>query len=139
MAYNEEDWTWGANAAPSVHTFNSALYVNPVSGQTGITATGVDQSDAYQLLGPDLAIVTTAAAGTGVKLPAMVNGRGGLKFYVYNGGANALKCYPASGDKIIQLDGTDLTANVAHSIATNTWAAFVDCGDGLTWRQLPST
>lgn len=65
-------------------------------GATGLTATGTTANDALQLSAVWNAVGTTAS-GTGVKLPPT---EVGAMVCVYNGGANTLAVYPATGSTI---------------------------------------
>lgn len=94
----------------------SAVLSNLIGGvlgfttETGITATGTVQADAYPL-STEWAVVTTAPANSGV----LINGFGaGVATTVFNRGANTLKVYPPSGSQIDAL-GID----VAYSLAAN--------------------
>lgn len=68
---------------------NAAFALPQVSSEASITATGTNQATAYQLSAA-INDVTTAASGTGVKLP---RGRAGRIITVFNDGANALQVY----------------------------------------------
>jgi hypothetical protein len=92
----------------------------------GITAAGVDAATATALTA-DINVVSTAAAGTGVKLPAVPTGR---SVTVVNRGANALLVYPDTGAVV---DG--LGATVGLSIPSNSWILF----DGSSATQWYST
>ncbi len=64
----------------------------------GLTATGVDNTDALDLVGNNsIQEVTTTAAGTGVSLPVPSLP---ASVFVINQGANALEVYPPSGGTI---------------------------------------
>ena len=80
------------------------------STATALTATGTVQADALALT-KELNFVTTAAAGTGVKLPTAI---AGMQITVVNRGANTLNVYPETGAQIDAL-GT----NVATTVASN--------------------
>lgn len=67
-----------------------------------LTATGSTNADALQV-GSAINNVTTAAAGTGVKLPPTETGSSVL---VANLGANALLVYPFAGSQINALTAT---------------------------------
>ena len=84
------------------------------TGSSGLTATGTTIDDAIQMH----AVVnefTTVAAGTGAKLNAQLPIQ-----YVRNGGANALKVYPANADGV--LNGGSPGAEV--SVAAGALAVF---------------
>jgi hypothetical protein len=66
----------------------------PPAVATALTAAGTTQATGL-VLTADVNMIGTAAASTGVNLPA-ISGPGDTVF-VYNGGANAVKVYPAQG------------------------------------------
>lgn len=80
----------------------------PITIATGLAATGASQ-DAALALSDDWNEVATTPAGSGVQLAAMQPGQSQL---VFNGGANALKVYPQSGD-IINALGADAPFSLA--------------------------
>lgn len=82
---------------------------------TGLTATGLTQATALKLT-TDWNEVDTVAANSGVMLPSLQPGQ---PVMVFNGGANALLVYPATG---IQIDA--LGVNVAYSLATGKTQIF---------------
>lgn len=84
--------------------------------EPGISAAGITQATATQLL-PGNSVVTTVAANAGVILPAM----NCYEVVVMNRGANDLKVYPPLGD-LIEGNGV----NAAVLIAPNNSATF-DC------------
>lgn len=96
------------------------------STTTGLTATGSTQADALQLTTNTYQRVTSAAASTGVRLPAAV---AGTRVVVFNSGGNALAVYPISGGT---MNGT---LNGSQSIANNKGAEFVCCADGF-WTSV---
>lgn len=70
-----------------------------LSTATGISAAGATQGTATALSATVLEhVVSTVAAGTGVRLPTPATG--GAKYTVYNRGLNALNVYPAVGGTI---------------------------------------
>lgn len=76
-----------------------------------ITATGTTITDAFDLV-TSINVITTAAAGTGVQLPAMqIND----EVEILNLGANAVVVYPYAGDRINQL-----ATNSGFTLGTNT-------------------
>jgi hypothetical protein len=81
-----------------------------VATTSGISAAGTAQGDATALTA-DYNIISTAPAGTGVRLPTATIGR---KVLVVNRGANAVNVYPASGAVI-----DSLGANTAISLPVN--------------------
>ena len=109
----------GSSIAPTValDVTGTALISGQVrvSSTTGISAAGTVQGNATALTTVCNGI-TTAAAGSGVRLRA---GSTGEWQTVYNGGANAVNVYPPSGANINQL-----AANVPHILATNTACQF---------------
>lgn len=83
---------------------------------SGLTATGTTQADAYSLTAATNAF-TTVASGTGAVLSS--DATGGDSQLVYNGGANALKVYPPSGQKM-----NALATDAAMTLAVNTACDF---------------
>lgn len=83
---------------------------------TALTAAGTTQAAALALTA-SINVVTTAAAGSGVRLPAP--GIGG-EIVVRNQGANAVNIYPPTNGII-----NALAANAAFSLAAGTAARFV--------------
>lgn len=81
----------------------------------GLTAAGTTQANALKLAAVNN-IVTTAAASTGVQLPATGTGDG---IVVANLGANALLVYPVVGGTI-----QGAAANVGFSVPTLKTATF---------------
>lgn len=81
-----------------------------------LTASGTTRADALALT-KKINNVTTAAAGTGVILPAAAIGQ---TVIVFNGGANAIKVYGAGSDTI---DGTAGATGVTLTNAKR--AAFI--------------
>lgn len=83
---------------------------------SSLTATGTTQADAYALTAATNAFATVAA-GTGAVLSSeAVPGDSQL---VFNGGANALKVYPPSGEKL-----NALATDAAMTLAANTACQF---------------
>ena len=99
-----------------------------IGGQvaSGLTATGTTQTDAL-ISAADTAWFTTVAAGTGYRLRA--DAEPGDEIKVYNGGANALLVYPATGGTI-----NALSANAGFSLAAGKLAVFTN-GTGLGWAS----
>lgn len=91
--------------------------------QDNITAAGTGQGDATPVWLSHV-IVTTAAAGTGVRLPAP---EAGAQITVKNLGANAVLVYPATGGAI-----NALAANAGFSVAAAGQARFVG-RNGINW------
>ena len=93
-------------------------------GGIGLTASGTTQADAYQL-NRVYNDITTAASGTGVKLPSTEEGE---TIYVTNSGANSLKVYPYESTTSVD-DGTYLTVNTGCSaiffaVSRTSWKAL---------------
>lgn len=94
--------------------------------QYAATAAGSDQSTALAITtGASRVVVTTAAASTGVRLPA--TRFPGDQIFVANHGANAITVYPASGDKI-----NGLSANTGVSLAAGISRWFLCVNDATT-------
>lgn len=120
--------TWANN------TFNDlrdALTSVGTSVANSLTATGTVQADALQVTSV-LNIFSTVASGTGARLnsSAALDGQT-QRQVIYNGGANTLKIYPATGQKINQLatnSGISLarfTACVFYLVSTTQWIAHL--------------
>lgn len=75
-----------------------------VSTANALTAAGTTRTDAFQLAA-QLNNVTTAAASTGVILPASATIGIGSIIYLFNAGANAIKVYAAGSDTIDTIAG----------------------------------
>lgn len=86
-----------------------------------LTAAGTTQGDALAL-NAVFNIVTTAAAGTGVRL---MSSEPACEVVVKNLGANTLNVYPASGQAI-----NSLAANAAFTIAAGASAVFLGRASG---------
>lgn len=91
----------------------------------GLTAAGSAAGDALALTeGYEIYATSTTASGTGVKLPT---GVAGMKVEVFNGGANTLLVYPATGGTISggSVDaGNSLATKIGGSyrcVAADTW------------------
>lgn len=87
----------------------------PVEVDANISAAGTTQATATQLA-HDWSEVLATAAGAGVKL---LNLKAGQSQFVFNGGANALKVYPATGWGI-----DALAVNAAYSLAAGKTQIF---------------
>jgi hypothetical protein len=119
--------TFAGGVAHSAGSFSQETVV------TGITAAGTTVADATALTG-GVNVVTTAAASTGVKLPAAANG---ATIRVQNLGANDLEVYPpdasgvingaAAGAGITLAAATDVIGTFTK-ISTNLWMASVAAG-----------
>lgn len=91
---------------------------------TGLTAAGANQATAYVIVSP-LSVFSTVAAGTGARLPTGSSPNDSLA--TYNGGANALTVYPASGGSI-----NGGATNTGVSVSIKTLARFT-CVGGDNW------
>lgn len=83
---------------------------------TGLTATGSNQSGAFEVTTAKAAF-STVAASTGAVLDDQA--APGDTQMIYNGGANALTVYPPSGARI-----NGLATNAGMLLATNTACEF---------------
>lgn len=103
----------GAAAGESVR-YEQVITANGLKLSVGaaLTGAGTTQGTALQLTSA-LNQITTAAAGSGVKLYA--SPAAGDIQVIYNGGANAVNVYPQTGGAINQL-----ATNSGHALATNT-------------------
>lgn len=84
--------------------------------ETGISAAGSTQGTATQLKA-GANYISTAAASSGVILPAASDAPISA---VYNGGANAVTVYPATGETI-----NGLSANSGFSVTNGKSATFI--------------
>jgi hypothetical protein len=96
---------------------------------SGITAAGTNQATATQL--PDrvsVIEVDTTASGTGVALPAALQG---MRISLYNNGANTLEVYPAIANNPVT--GSQDTINNAASatLATHVGATYACAKNGV--------
>lgn len=93
------------------------------STQQSVTAAGTARASATAILAA-VTNITTAAASTGVALPAGVPG---LKYTIFNGGANTIKVYGNGSDTIDGIAGSTgvSLSNAArcnyYCVAANTW------------------
>ena len=94
-----------------------------------ITAAGSTQGTAVALTRP-INVVTTAAASTGVILPATV---AGMRMIVVNNGANALAVYPPSGGAI-----NAIATNGSYSLAVGARLEFI-AASTTQWYTLNAT
>lgn len=108
--------TWANNTLNDIAT---ALTAVGTSVATALTATGTSQSDALQVTSV-LNVVSTTPASSGVKLnsSAALDGQTARQI-IYNGGANTLKVYPATGQSI-----NSLSANTGHALAPKTACSY---------------
>jgi len=114
-----------STASPSFVGLTTTGFVQGSVG-AGLTATGVDDTDALALTAQSNQ-VTTTAAGTGVELPAAVAGR---RVYIKNAGAETLKVYATTGDSV---DGqTVTTGNVTQATTVGQWYLAVDATNWIS-------
>lgn len=85
-------------------------------GTTGITAAGTSSQANATALNTGNNMIGTAAANSGVRLPA---GMPGDEVWVYNGGANTVNVYPPTGAAI-----NSGAANAAFTLATTVSGGF---------------
>lgn len=114
MAHKDE--LVGEKVAPSL----AAILGDDIA--ISLVATGSSQADALSLAA-SVSKFATVASNTGAILPT-ASGKG--KYCIYNGGANALKVYPAVGETI-----NGGAANASFSVTNGKAAMFVPCGQ--TW------
>lgn len=120
--------TWANN---TLNDLRDALTSVGTSVANSLTATGTVQADALQVTSV-LNIFSTVASGTGARLnsSAALDGQT-QRQVIYNGGANTLKIYPATGQKINQLatnSGISLarfTACAFYLVSTTQWIAHL--------------
>jgi hypothetical protein len=93
----------------------------------GLTATGSTQAGALQLAPANALVeVDTAASGTGVALPAAIQG---TEVSIYNNGANTLTVYPAiannsaTGSQDTINNGTSFSGGVATHVSVYCFSA----------------
>jgi hypothetical protein len=104
-----------AFAATSVATTAGANINKLSSTAAALTATGTNLATALPLTA-DVNFISTAAASTGVSLPAAVVG---MKIVIFNYGANTLAIYAPSSSTIDGTAGaTGTTLTAAHRVAT---------------------
>lgn len=115
MAFAREIMQGGFSAGSADAIQGGVNLTLTAAGTTQGTATAINTSNTY---------ISTAAASSGVILPALQQGDWGI---IYNGGANTVKVYPPSGAAINQLG-----ANNALLLATNTNCIFF-CFSSTQW------
>lgn len=94
--------------------------------QYGATAAGTTNADALQInAGVSRVIVTTAAASSGVRLPAANRGD---QVLVVNNGANAITVYPGTGNRM----NAGTVTTVGASVAVGASRVFTRVNDGST-------
>jgi hypothetical protein len=112
----------GIAGTSSVH--QAAYFASPVA--TGLTAAGSNQSTALQLAA-SINIISTAASGTGVQLPAISTCGVGAEIIVSNQGANTIHVYTGDSSTIDGTAGaTGITMAATHravfiSTSSSTW------------------
>ena len=95
---------------------------------TGLTASGTDQSGAYECTHAKNSF-TTVAAGAGAKLDS--SAAAGDDQMIYNGGANPLTVYPPSGAQINALGSNQpmtlpiRTACMYSCLSTTLWTGIL--------------
>lgn len=90
-----------------------------------LTAVGTDRASSLALT-KDFNVITTAAGGTGVTLPAAIIG---AVVYIANDGASAIKVYGAGSDTV---DGQAAATGVT---LTNAKRAWFMCTAAATWKS----
>lgn len=112
-------------AAVSATSITSSTYIDQSMGNA-LSAAGTTRADATQLA-KQINQVTTAAAGTGVILPASATAGIGAVVIVFNAGANALQVYGSGSDTIDGVAGstgvplTNAKRCIYILVAANTW------------------
>lgn len=108
--------TWANNTLNDIAT---ALTVVGTSVATALSGAGTNQAGATQVTSV-LNVFTTVASGTGAKLnsSAALDGQTARQV-IFNGGANPLTVYPATGQNI-----NSLAANAGHILAKNSTAMY---------------
>ena len=102
------------------------------SYQSGITATGSTQTGAFQLLaGVTLVEVDTTASGTGVALPAAVQG---TEISIYNNGANTLTVYPSIANNGLT-GAQDTINNTTSATAATHTSLYLFCAKNGVWAS----
>jgi len=120
--------TWANNTLNDIATALTAL---GRSVATALTATGTGQSDALQVTSV-LNVFSTVGSGTGARLnsSAALDGQT-QRQVIYNGGANVLKVYPATGQSINQLAANAgmtlprFTTCVYYLVSSTQWIAVL--------------
>ena len=103
----------------------ATIYVRNIA--TALTAAGTTQATAL-LLGAELNALGTVASSSGVRLPVGVPG---MRMIVFNGGANTLKVYPASGGTLngaaadAEISIATLVNLVCYCYLSNKWACTI--------------
>jgi hypothetical protein len=116
---------WDANGVLQRGTIDPANIQQTTTVATALTAAGTDQSTALALSGNNsVQEVTTAASGTGVKLPTASSTS---RVAVINRGANDLIVYPNTSGVI-----NGQSANAGFTIPAGASAVFIG-KDGTAW------
>lgn len=116
-----------ALAAVTATSVTTSTYAAQSVGNA-LTAAGTTRADALQLA-KQINNVTTAAAGTGVILPASASAGIGAIIVVFNAGANAMQVYGAGSDTIDGVAGstgvplTNAKRCMYILVAANTWVS----------------
>ena len=97
---------------------------------TGLTAAGTNQATALALT-KGINVISTAAASTGVSLPAAATVGIGGSVMIFNDGASAIKVYSAVGI----LDTIDGTAGATGVTLTNALRCRYTVTAALTWKS----
>lgn len=121
-------WAYSAGSGSAAGSFSNVTATGYIRESTanGLTATGTTRTDALQLAA-QINRVTTAAASTGVNLPASATAGIGAIITLYNAGANAIKVYGLGSDTI------DGTAGATGVTLTNALRCFYTCVAANTW------
>lgn len=107
--------------------FTASAYFNNSVGNA-LTAAGTTRADALALT-KQINNVTTAAAGTGVVLPAVTTAGVGAIVVVFNAGASPVQVYGAGSDTIDGVAGatgvplTNALRCLYMAVAANTWVS----------------
>ena len=112
-------------------TIGNAQVVLAILGDldAAVSAAGTSQSTAT-LLSASTSIVTTVAAGSGVRLPVTPTVSAKDRLHVANHGASTLAVYPPTGGKL-----SNQTANAPLLLAVGKCADFL-CIDGTNYSVL---
>lgn len=118
----------GLTDSPTFAGVSVTGYYNSSAANALTAHAGGGQGDALQLAKGINRITTVSTAADSVKLPAAV---AGMQVVVINAdGANAMDCFPASGEVI-----NALSADAALSIAANKTVLFF-CAVNGTWNSI---
>ena len=128
-----------ANAPPRLYTTSKQLIggddFNNVAAQLNsfqaVTALGVAQADAAQIIASNVEILAGSAANTGVKLPVSYPG---AEVQMINNSANTENVYPLGNDQIQNNNTTYAAAGVAVTMVTLTVWNFICIKKGF-WQR----